>query len=230
MDTEIPYHLGIIIDGNRRWARERNLPTLEGHRRGFDKVKKIGDYAWEKGVKIITVYCFSTENWNRSKIEIKYLMKLLSQALKRKNIETYHKKGIKIQIIGQKERLSKDLQKQIKEAEGFTKNNRKGVLNLAISYGGKQEIIEAIKNIIKNKTSADRITEDLISQNLWTADLPNPDLIIRSGGEQRLSNFLTWQSAYSELYFIKKYWPAFTEDDLDKAFDNYSFRQRRYGK
>jgi len=230
MDTEIPYHLGIIIDGNRRWARERNLPTLEGHRRGFDKVKKIGDYAWEKGVKIITVYCFSTENWNRSKIEIKYLMKLLSQALKQKNIETYHKKGIKIQIIGQKKRLSKDLQKQIKEAEGFTKNNRKGVLNLAISYGGKQEIIEAIKNIIKNKTSADRITEDLISQNLWTADLPNPDLIIRSGGEQRLSNFLTWQSAYSELYFIKKYWPAFTEDDLDKAFDNYSFRQRRYGK
>lgn len=228
--NKVPYHLGIIIDGNRRWAKERGLPHFEGHRRGSEKLKKIGELVWEKGVKILTIYCFSTENWNRSKIEIKYLMQLFGQSLSRKNIESYHKRGIRIQIIGQKERLSKYLQKRIKEAEKLTENNKKGILNLAISYGGKQEIVEAIKKIIQNKTPFNKITEDLINQNLWTAGLPYPDLIIRSGGEQRLSNFLTWQSAYSEFYFTKKYWPAFIETDLDEAFNDYSLRQKRNGR
>ena len=228
--NKLPYHLGIIIDGNRRWAKKRGLPTLFGHKKGLENLKKIGEYIFKKGVKILTLYCFSTENWNRSKTEVSYLMKLFGSTLSKKNIENYHKKGIKIQVIGQIERLSKELQKKIKEAENLTKNNKKGILNLAISYGGRPEIIEAIKKIIKNKIPIDKITEDIVSQNLWTKDLPYPDLIIRTGGEQRLSNFLTWQSSYSELYFPKTYWPDFSEKDLDIAFEDYEQRQRRFGK
>lgn len=227
---KIPYHLGIIIDGNRRWAKKRGLPVLEGHRRGLGKIKKIGDWVRKKGVKILTIYAFSTENWNRSKNEVSYLMKLIAGALSKRNINQYHKKGIKIQVIGQKERLSKALQNRIKKAEELTKNNKEVILNLAISYGGRPEIIQAVKNIIEKKIPADRITEDLINQNLWTNGLPYPDLIIRTGGERRLSNFFTWQSAYSELYFTQKYWPAFTEKDLDEAFEDYSHRQRKFGR
>jgi len=229
-NKKIPNHLGIIIDGNRRWARERGLPTLEGHRRGLNKLKEIGEWALRKGVKILTVFCFSTENWNRSKTEVSYLMRLFSQSLSKKTVNEYHKKGIKIQIIGQKERLSRSLQKKIKEAEELTKNNKKGILNLAISYGGRPEIMEAVKKIVEKRIPASKITEDLINQNLWTKGLPYPDLIIRTGGEMRLSNFLTWQSAYSEFYFSKKYWPAFTEKDLDRALLDYSRRQRRFGR
>lgn len=229
-NKKIPIHLGIIIDGNRRWARERGLPALEGHRRGLENLKKIGEWARKQGVKVLTIYAFSSENWNRSKIEVSYLMRLFGQSLSKKNIQDYHKKGIRIQIIGQRERLSKALQKKAKEAEELTKNNKKSVLNLAISYGGRPEIIQAIKKIIKKKIPANKITGDLISQNLWTTGLPDPDLIIRTGGEQRLSNFLSWQSAYSEFYFTKKYWPAFTEKDLDMAFEDYSLRQRRFGE
>jgi len=227
---KIPFHLGIIIDGNRRWAKNKGLFSLEGHRKGLDNVQKIGDYCTKKGVKILTLYTFSTENWKRSKKEVNYLMKLLVKSLSKKNIQEFHKKKIKLQIIGQKERLPQALQKKIKEAEELTKNNKERILNLAISYGGRPEIIQAVKNIIKNKIPANKVTEDLINKNLWTAGLPYPDLIIRTGGAQRLSNFLTWQTAYSEFYFIKKFWPEFTEEDLDKALLDFSLRERRFGK
>jgi len=227
---KIPIHLGIIVDGNRRWARKRGLPTFEGHRRGLGKFKKIAKKAFEKGVKILTIYAFSTENWKRTKIEVDYLMRLLGQSLSKKNLKEIQQEGIKFQVIGQKERLPKNLQKKIKQAEQTTKNNKKGILNLAISYGGRPEIVQAVKNIIKKKISYNRVGEDLINQNLWTASLPYPDLIIRTGGVQRLSNFLTWQSAYSEFYFTKKYWPAFTVKDLDKALADFSRCQRRFGK
>ncbi len=230
MSKKIPFHLGIIIDGNRRWAKKRGLPFFEGHRRGLDRVNKIGEWCRKRGVKILTLYTFSTENWNRSKKEISFLMKLLSEALNRKNVKELHQRKIKLQVIGQKERLPRSLQQRIKEAEELTKNNKEGILNLAISYGGKPEIVQAVKNIIKKKVPVSEITEDLINKNLWTAGLPEPDLIIRTGGVQRLSNFLTWQSAYSELYFIKKYWPEFTEKDLDEALLDYSRRQRRFGR
>lgn len=223
-------HLAIIIDGNRRWAKKRGLPTLEGHRRGYNKIKEIGEFAWKNGIRILTVYCFSSENWNRSKDEVQYLMKLLEGAFLSNSINYYHKKGIKIQVIGQRERLSKSLQEKIIKAEKLTKNNKKGVLNLAISYGGRQEIIHAFKNIINKVKSADEINEDIISKNLWTQGLPDPDLIVRSGKEMRLSNFLTWQSAYSELYFIDKYWPDFTKKDLKQILEDYSSRERRFGK
>lgn len=230
MLKKIPFHLGIIVDGNRRWAQKRGLPSFEGHRRGLDGVNKIGEWCRKRGVKILTLYTFSTENWNRSKKEVSYLMKLLEVALNKKNTKELFQKGIKLQVIGQRENLPKSLQKKIEEAEELTKKSEKGILNLAVSYGGRPEIIQAIKNIIKNKIPANKITEDLINKNLWTANLPEPDLIIRTGGVQRLSNFLTWQSIYSELYFTEKYWPEFTEKDLDEALLDYSYRQRRFGR
>ena len=227
---KIPNHLAIIIDGNRRWAKAKGLPSLEGHRRGEKNIRKIGELAWKKGVKILTVFAFSTENWDRSKPEVEYLMHLLGKALAEKSISYYHKLGIKIQIIGQKERFSKSILNKIEQAEKLTKNNKKGTLNLAISYGGRQEIIWAIKNIFKNIKEEKDINEESINNNLWTKDIADPDLIIRTGGEIRLSNFLTWQSVYSELYFTDKYWPDFSAKDLGEAFKNYSLRERRFGK
>ncbi len=226
----IPYHLGIIIDGNRRWARERGLPVFEGHRRGLGKLKKVGKWCKDKGVKILTIFVFSTENWNRSKGEVNYLMRLLRQALSKKEIDQLNKDGTKLQVIGQKERLDKSLQRLIREGEERTKNNKESILNLAVSYGGRPEIIAAIKEIIKKKIPSEKITEEVVNQNLWTAGLPYPDLIIRTSGELRTSGFLTWQAAYSELYFCKRHWPAFDEKDLDEAFADYAQRQRRFGK
>ena len=226
---KVPYHLGIIVDGNRRWAREKGLPTIEGHRRGLDNVKKIGKWCKQKGVKILTLFAFSTENWKRPKAEVNYLMSLLKLALSGKNLQEINKDNIQVKIIGQREKLSPQLQKAIEKAEELTQHNKSGVLNIALSYGGRTEIVEAIKKCFQ-KNPLSKITERLINQNLWTAGEPDPDLIIRTGGEQRMSNFLLWQAAYSELYFSKKYWPEFTEKDLDDALSDYARRQRRFGE
>jgi len=224
---KIPHHLGIIIDGNRRWAKERGLPALEGHRRGLERLKELIDWSKERGIKILTLFVFSTENWKRSKVEVNYLIRLFGQALSKKNIQKIHQEGIKIRVIGQRERLPGSLQKTIKDVEELTKSNKGMVLNFALSYGGRAEIVEAIKNVIKKKIPLEKITEDMISQNLWTSDV---DLIIRTGKEQRISNFLIWQAAYSELYFCPKYWPEFSEKDLDRALQQYACCQRRFGK
>lgn len=224
---KIPSHLGIILDGNRRWAKEHSLPAFEGHRRGLDKVKKAIEWSKDRGIKILTLFAFSTENWNRPKAEINYLMKLSEKWFNKKNIQNMNKEGVRIRVIGQKEKLPKSLQKAIKEVEELTKDNKKMVVNLALSYGGRAEIVEAIKKIIKKKILPDKITEDTIKRNLWTSDV---DLIIRTGKEQRISNFLIWQAAYSELYFYPKYWPDFSEEGLDKALLDYSHRRRRHGK
>lgn len=223
---KIPSHLGIILDGNRRWAEERGLPIFEGHRRGFEKVKKIIKWCKNREIKVLTLFVFSTENWKRSKIEVNFLMNLLEKSLNEKNIQEIHKEGVKIKVIGQKEKLPKSLQKAIKEVEELTKNNEKMVVNLALSYGGRAEIVEAIKKIIGKKISPEEITENVIKENLLTSDV---DLIIRTGKEQRISNFLIWQAAYSELYFCQKFWPDFIESDLDKALLDYANRQRRLG-
>jgi undecaprenyl diphosphate synthase len=224
--NKIPNHLGIILDGNRRWAAEKGLPAFEGHRRGEEKVEKVINWCKDRGVKVLTLFVFSTENWKRSKTEVGYLMKLLKKALDKKNIEKFHKEGIRIKVIGLRNKLAKDFQKSIKEVEDLTRNNKEMTVNFALSYGGRAEIMEAIKNIIKKRIPPEKITEDIVSQNLWTSDL---DLLIRTGKEQRISNFLIWQAAYSELYFLKKYWPEFTEKDLDEALAEYSQRQRRFG-
>lgn len=223
---KIPYHLGVIIDGNRRWAEKNGLPVFEGHRRGSNKVGELIKWAKDRGIKVLTLFIFSTENWQRPKKEVSFLMGLAKRAVN-DNLEKLNKEKIKVRIIGQKEKLPKFLQKASQEAQEVTKNNKEMIVNFALSYGGRAEIIEAIKKIIARKILPDNITEDIISQNLWTADL---DLIIRTGKEQRISNFLIWQAAYSELYFPEKYWPDFTEKDLDKALAEYDHRQRRFGK
>ncbi len=224
-----PNHVAIIMDGNRRWAREKGLPTLIGHKKGYDKFKEMGEACLERGIKILTVYAFSTENWNRSKKEINYLMNLLKNAVT-KHSKELHKKDIRLQIIGRMSRLPQDLQESIKKAVELTKNNKKGILNIALNYGGHAEIVDAVKSIIKNKVSVQKVDESLFEKYLYTAGMPQVDLLIRTGGEMRISNFLPWQLAYAELYFTPKYWPDFTEKDLDDALADYNKRERRIGK
>jgi undecaprenyl diphosphate synthase len=225
-----PSHIAIIMDGNRRWAKIKKLSVFEGHRKGIKIFEEIAKHCQKRGVKILTVFAFSTENWNRSKKEIDFLLKLFLKIFYEKNIKELQNRKVKLNVIGQTERFPKRLQRKIKEVEEITKNNKKFILNIALSYGGRADITESIKKILKKGISSEKITEDLISKNLWTQGLPDPDLIIRTGGENRISNFLIWQSAYSELYFTNKYWPEFTEKDLDEALIDYSSRQRRFGK
>jgi undecaprenyl diphosphate synthase len=231
MKSKIPHHIVLFPDGNRRWARERRMPTLQGHWKGYQNLLKFCRWCQKKGVKVITAFGFSTENWHRSKREVNYLMKLLEKGISDKShVKDLQKYQVKVKIIGQKKKLPKSLQKAIVRIEDLTKNNQELQLNLAISYGGRWDITQAVQKIVQKKISASKITENLISQHLSTAGLPDPDLIIRAGGEKRLSNFVLWQGAYSELYFPKKYWPAFTEKDLDKALREYSRRNRRFGQ
>ncbi len=223
---KLPQHIGIIMDGNRRWAKEKNLPVFKGHERGVKVAENIARYCKKKGINTLTLFTFSTENWQRPKNEVSFLMSLVKKALS-KEIGRFAKEGIMLKVIGEKEKLPKALQFSLKKAEEITKNNRGMTLNVALSYGGRAEIASAIKNIIKKKIPPKDITEDIISQNLWTSDV---DLLIRTGKEQRLSNFLIWQTAYSELYFCNKYWPDFTEADLDMALAEFGRRQRTKGK
>lgn len=226
----IPQHLGIIIDGNRRWAKKRNLPTFWGHKKGLDNLKKIAKYAFKRGVKYLTIFAFSTENWKRDKKEVNYLMNLLKNAFSKKYIDEMMKNQVRVNFIGQTKRLPKEVQKKIKEVEKITKSNKKHIFNIAISYGGRADIVEATRKIINKDIESKDLNEETFSRFLWTKGMPDPDLVIRTGGEKRISNFLIWQMAYSELYFSQKFWPDFGEDDLDKAFLDYSRRQRRFGK
>ncbi|MFZ3100308.1 MAG: polyprenyl diphosphate synthase [Minisyncoccales bacterium] len=222
----LPRHLGIILDGNRRWAKEHGLPTFEGHRKGFENVKLIIQAAQDRGIKTLTLFCFSTENWHRSKEEVDYLMDIFRKSLSDYS-EKFNKKNVKVSILGQKEKFARDIKERIEKIESETKNNTGMTLNLALSYGGRAELVDAIKKIVKKGIDPDKITEDTVKDNLWTSDV---DLIIRTGGEQRLSGFLLWQAAYSEFLFVKKYWPDFGENDLDAALAEYASRQRRFGR
>lgn len=217
----IPHHIAIIMDGNRRWAKKRGLPASLGHKKGYENFKKIAEACYKMGVKILTVYAFSTENWKRSKTEVSFLMNLFENVLKNE-LNFFRDKKIKFNAIGQIKRLPDKLQKLVSEAMNETKNNKGGVLNLAMSYGGRAEILDAVKKSIKEKKSF----EDC----LYIAGQPDPDLLIRTGGEMRLSGFLPWQSVYSELYFSEKMWPDFGEKDLMLAIKEFQNRKRRFGK
>lgn len=221
-----PHHLGIILDGNRRWAEAKGLPAMEGHKIGLEKVKQTIKWCKQRGIKELSLFIFSTENWQRPKKEVNYLMTLTRGAIA-DNLKELCQAGIKIKVIGQRSKLSEFLQKALAKCEQLTKSNQEMTLNFALSYGGRQEITEAVKKIIDKDIPSQDITEKMISDNLWASEL---DLIIRTGEEQRLSNFLIWQAAYSELYFLKKYWPDFNEQDLDEALADYAARQRRFGK
>ena len=225
----IPQHIVLFPDGNRRWAKAKGLNTLEGHKQGYNNLLDFSNWCKNKGVKVLTAFGFSTENWNRTKEEVDYLMKLLEGCLI-DNLSRYDKDGVRVRVIGQRERLPKSLQEAIVKTEEATKNNQNLFLNLAISYGGKWDILNAVKNIIKEGISVDQIDEKLFEAHLSTAGLPAPDLIIRAGGEMRMSNFVLWQAAYSELYFCPKFWPDFVEQDLDIALAEFDRRSRRFGK
>lgn len=228
----MPKHIAIIMDGNRRWAKERGKPASFGHKEGAKTLEKIVRYANKIGLGYITVYAFSTENWKRTEDEVKSLMLLLQSYL-----DDYSKRAdtenIRVKILGDITALSEGMQKSIIKCMERTKNNTGVTFNIALNYGGRDEIIRAVKEIAKKvkeeKIDVDDIKEDLISEHLYTKNEPDPDLVIRTSGELRLSNFLPWQSVYSELLFIQKNWPDFEEEDLDKAIIEYQKRTRKFG-
>lgn len=229
MSTEVPTHIGLILDGNRRWAKAKNLPDMVGHDEGYKNFTKIADAAFERGVQYVTGYVFSTENWNRSETEVNHLMDLGMKMFKR-DLKRYYKKGIKIVWLGMPDRLKPALLKAIKEAEEHTKENHRGTLAICLNYGGQAEIVDAVKRLMRKGIDEARLTVKDLENEIYHSEVPSLDLIIRTSGEHRLSNFMMWRSAYSELYFIDKHWPDFSEQDLDDALAEYARRQRRFGK
>ena len=222
-------HIAIIMDGNRRWAKERNLPSAAGHKKDVDALRNVVRACDDIGIKYLTVYAFSTENWNRKKEEVDFLMDLVAVTLKN-DLDEMHEEGVKITFIGDASKLSKKLQEVTKDAENKTKNNKGVNLQIALNYGSRDEIVNAVKQIIGSGINSDEITQEVISKYLYTAGMPDPDILIRTGGEKRLSNYLLWQIAYSEVIVVDKYWPDFGKSDLQNCIDEFNNRNRRYGK
>ena len=227
--NKLPQHIAITMDGNGRWARKKGKFRIFGHRNGIKAVKDTVEAASEIGIKYLTLYAFSTENWSRPKKEVEALMRLLISTI-HKETKTLMDNNVKLKTIGDITQLPRNCQKELAESINKTEKNNRTTLILALSYSSKWEIINAIKQIIKDNISTNEITEDLFSQYLNTKGVPNPELLIRTSGEQRISNFLLWQIAYSELYFTKKLWPEFTKEDLFEAIVEFQKRERRFGK
>ena len=229
-EIKIPNHVAIIVDGNGRWAKQRNLPRSKGHDAGFKRLKEITSYAFDKGVKIVSIYVFSTENFKRSAEEVNHLMDLFVTGFKKDKF--YQKENIKVVFSGREEPLRKDVIEATKTITEETKNNTKGILNICLNYGGRSEIIDATKKIvsdvINNKLDINSLDEEKYGSYLYQ-ELPDVDLMIRTSGEERLSNFLLWQNSYAEFYFPKTYFPDFTKEEFDKALLVYTSRDRRYG-
>jgi len=220
--------VGLIMDGNGRWATQRGLPRLAGHKAGVENVKPTVLAAKKFGIKYLTFYAFSTENWKRPQDEVSGIMNLLSIFID-KEVNNLHKEGVRILHIGRRERLDQGLRKKIEGAIDLTKNNTTITVQMGLDYGGRDEIAQAVRKIVTSGVTPEEVTEELISQNLYTAGIPDPDLIIRTSGEMRTSNFLIWQSAYSEWIFPETYWPDFTEEVFWQMLVEYSRRDRRYG-
>ncbi len=230
--NRIPTHIAITMDGNGRWATERGKERSYGHQAGVDTVRRITSECTRLGVKYLTLYTFSTENWKRPEAEVSALMGLVLANLED---EIFQKNNVRFRVIGDMNRLPKEVQQKLRETEEHTKNNTAMTMVVALSYSSRWEITQAVKNIIEEKKeqadfSTDNITEELLSKHMQTSFMPDPDLLIRTGGELRISNYLLWQIAYSELYFCDTYWPDFMEEDLHKAIADYQSRQRRFGK
>lgn len=228
----VPRHVAIILDGNGRWARAKGMPRNYGHAQGSKNVERICEEAWRMGIKYLTVYAFSTENWSRPKDEVDALMKLLRNYMKT-CLKTAAKNDMKVRVIGDKTRLDADIRSRIAELEEATKNNGGLNFQIALNYGSRDEIVRAVRKIARDakdgKLEPESITSEVISSYLDTHDIPDPDLLIRTSGEERLSNFLLWQLAYSEFYFTDVLWPDFTKEELMKAIEQYNSRDRRYG-
>lgn len=221
-------HLGIIMDGNRRWAKERNLPTIEGHRKGYAKLKHSPKWFFGLGVEIVSVFAFSTENWTRSREEVNYLMKLMKKAFT-EDFEEFNKQKIKVLFSGRIEELPGDLPEICYEASTKTASNSSGILNICLNYGGRAEVADAIKKIIKKGITEDMINDEIVKKFLYREELPDIDMIIRTSGEKRLSGFQLWRGAYSELLFLEKYWPDFEKGDAAFVVSEYKKRKRRFG-
>lgn len=227
--ARIPEHIAIIMDGNGRWAAARGLPRLAGHKAGTENLRTILRAAVEFGVKYLTIYAFSTENWRRPQDEVKGLMLIVEDVIERELTEL-HQEGVQLRHIGRLEGLRPQLIRKVKGAIELTKNNKRLVLCIAFNYGGRDEITWAIRHMLADGVNQTEVTEDLVNKYLFTAGIPDPDLIIRTSGEMRISNFLIWQSAYAEWYITPTYWPDFNKEELRKAIIEYGRRDRRYGK
>ena len=225
----IPYHVGIIMDGNGRWARARGLPRLVGHRAGTENIRRVLEGCVKFGIKVLTIYAFSTENWARPPDEVQGLMRLLNETIQRQ-LHELHRNGVRILHSGRLSGIDPFLQEQIRGAVELTRHNDRITLNVAFNYGGRAEILDAIRHLMADGVRPEELTEELFSRYLYTGGLPDPDLIIRTGGEYRLSNFLIWQAAYAEYYATSTYWPDFDQEELRKALMEYARRERRFGK
>ncbi len=227
--TSLPKHIAFICDGNRRWATSKGLPKLIGHKKGYENIKTIAQACFDRGIAVVSVYVFSTENWNRDAKEVSYLMDLVLK-LFTSELEELTKQGVRVVVSGSRDRLDARILAAIDESRTQTSKNRKGTINLCFNYGGQQEIADAFKKLTDDNISAKDITPELIGDYLYQPELPAVDYIIRTSGEQRLSNFLLWDSAYAELEFVPMHWPAFGVKELNQVLSEYNKRQRRFGK
>jgi undecaprenyl diphosphate synthase len=228
LDSQVPRHIGIIMDGNGRWARRRGRPASFGHRAGVRAIKRVLDACEKLGVNVLSIYAFSTENWSRPRAEVRALMRLFHETMQRE-IDEMHQRGVRIVVSGRRDELSSRMRERIEEAVKRTAANKNGVLNVCLNYGGRAEIVDAVKKLVVDGVVADQIDEVSIASRLYNPDLPDPDLIIRTAGERRVSNFLLWQSAYSEMLVSETLWPDFDVEDLKAALADYAARVRRFG-
>jgi undecaprenyl diphosphate synthase len=227
--SQVPLHVAIIMDGNGRWARERGLPRLAGHRAGVDNLRRVLEAASEFGIQYLTIYAFSTENWSRPPDEVRGLINILEEVIDRE-LKSLHRNGVQLRHIGRLDGLSPALQAKVHEAVNLTRDNHRLILNIAWNYGGRDEIVQALRRILESGVAPDEVDEELVSHHLYTAGIPDPDLIIRTSGELRVSNFLIWQGAYAEWYVTPAYWPDFGRDELLEALWEYARRDRRFGR
>ncbi len=226
---KVPQHVAMIMDGNGRWALQRGLPRLAGHKAGTENLRRVIRSTVEFGVKYLTIYAFSTENWGRPPEEVKGLMYILEDVIDRE-LNELHKEGVQLRHIGRLERLAPSIQEKVLDAIDVTKNNDRLILNIAFNYGGRDEIVQAIQRMMKDGVPPEKVTDELVSQYMYTAGVPDPDLIIRTSGELRVSNFLIWQAAYSEWYITPTFWPDFDKEEYRRALESFSHRDRRFGK
>jgi undecaprenyl diphosphate synthase len=228
LPERVPYHLAIIMDGNGRWAKARGLPRIAGHRAGVENLRRILTACGEFNIKILTIYAFSTENWGRPEAEVRGLMNILETVIDRE-LKQLHANGVQLRHIGELDGLSVGLQAKVRKAVDLTRQNDHIILNVAFNYGGRQDLIQAFRRIVADGIPADQINERLIDYYLYTAGQPDPDMVIRTGGEMRLSNFLLWQASYAEYYSTPRYWPDFDRNELLKAIVHFAQRERRFG-
>ncbi len=226
--AEAPRHVAVIMDGNGRWAEERGLPRIEGHRAGVEKIRSVLDILARRGVKFVTLYAFSTENWSRPDAEVDGIMGILQEVI-HEETRQLHEQGVRIVHLGRSDRLLPDLREAVSQAQELTQHNVGVTLCVAFDYGGRSEIVEAVRNIIRRGVNAEDVDESTISQHLYTRDIPDPDLVIRTSGEYRLSNFLLWQSAYSEFYTTPVPWPELDAAHVEEAIRAYRRRKRKFG-